>query len=202
MSYTKAECNPSKMTDEEVIDQIEITGNNFTGSVRYTTPPKTAAEMILYAKLGRSLKIAAHGNKDTDVAAYHDWLIEARDFLKVLVAYVNSKAAGDKTAVIESGFKCSKDKTKGVSVKHSAKPSNIPGAIDIYYKPKPGKTGVSHQVCTNPATEEGYMPQRMSESGTFTWTGLVSNTKVWTRSCYAIPGGQSAWSEPISVMVP
>jgi len=202
MSYFKANFNSSKTTDEGVLNLLEYVGKGFTMSTRYAHSMITAASIVAMASEGRTKKLASVGGDELDMAAYHDFLIKARATLKLLVSFVNSVAAGDKTAVIESGFECSTPSVHGVRAKHSAKGSNYAGAIDIYYNPHARCGGVSHQVCVDPPTEDGYLPQRMSNPGTFTWTGLTSGQKVWTRSCYAIPGGQSGWSDPISVYVP
>ena len=202
MSYFKAKFNSSKTTDEGVISTLEYVGRGFTISLRYTHSPVTAAAIVALADEGRTKKLAARGGDDLAIAAYHDFLIKARATLKLLVNFVNSVAAGDKTAVIESGFDCSTPGVHGVKSKHSAKGSTFAGAIDIYYNPHARCGGVSHQVCVDPPTEDGYLAQRMSNPGTFTWLGLTSGQKVWTRSCYAVAGGQSGWSDPIPVFVP
>ncbi len=202
MSYFKAKFNSSKTTDEGVISTLEDVGRGFTISLRYTHSPVAAAAIVALAEEGRAKKLASRSGDELAIAAYHDFLIKARATLKLLVNFVNSVAAGDKTAVIESGFECSIPVVHGVRAKHSAKSSTYVGAIDIYYNPHARCSGVSHQVCYDPPTELGYLPQKMSNPGKFTWTGLISGKKVWTRSCYAVAGGQSEWSDPISAYVP
>ena len=202
MSYFKAKFNSSKTSDEGVISRLELVGRGFTISLRYIHSPVTAAAIVAMAEEGRAKKLASIGGDELAVAAYQDFLIKARATLKQLVSFVNSVAVGDKTAVIESGFECSTPSVHGVRAKHSAKGSTYAGAIDIYYNPHARCGGVSHQVCYDPPTEAGYLPQKMSDPGKFTWSGLTSGKKVWTRSCYAVPGGQSEWSDPIPAYVP
>jgi len=202
MSYFNALFSASEALDEEVLNRLELVGKGFSTSTRYRGFRLTGAQITELAGEGRAIKLASKGKGELEMAAYHDFLIMARALLKLIVNYVNSVAAGDKTAVIESGFECSIPVVHGVRAKHSAKSSTYVGAIDIYYNPHARCSGVSHQVCVDPPTEDGYLPQRMSNPGTFTWTGLTSGQKVWTRSCYAIPGGQSEWTNPISVFVP
>ena len=193
--------SPSTALNEEVISRLELVGRGFTLSTRYRGFRITGLQIIALAKEGRDKKLASVGGDDFDMAAYHDFLIMARVLLKLLVNYVNSVAMGDKTAVIESGFECSTPRKHGITPKHSAKSSTYAGAIEIFYRPHARCGGVSHQVCYDPPTEDGYMPQKMSPPGKYRWKGLTSGKKVWTRSCYVIEGGQSEWSESIPVYV-
>ena len=194
--------SPSSASNEEVLSRLELVGRGFTTYSRFSSFHLTGAQITTLAAEGRSKKLASVKGTDLEKAAYQDFLIMARALLKLLVNFVNSVATGNRTAVIESGFKCSSPSTRGVRVKHKAKGSTYAGAIDIFYKPHARCGGVSHQVCYDPPTEEAYLNQRMSDPGNYTWTGLISGKKVWTRSCYAIAGGQSEWSDPIPVYVP
>ena len=102
------------MSDDDVITKLEVIGRSFTGSTRYLNPPQTAASYTAMGVEGRAKKLASIGGGEAAMAAYHDFLIRARAALKLVVGYVNSIAAGDKTAVMESGLDCSAPKKHGV----------------------------------------------------------------------------------------
>ncbi|MEI6821040.1 MAG: hypothetical protein WCL51_03840 [Bacteroidota bacterium] len=202
MAYYTALFNSSEALDEEVINRIELVGKAFEATTRYNGFRLSGVEITALGVEGRLKKLVAKGGTDLDKADYQDFIIMGRALLKLIVNFVNSVAAGVKTAVIESGFECSTPRKHGITPKHSAKSSTYAGAIEIYYRPHARCSGVSHQVCYDPPTEDAYLSQRMSLPGKYTWPGLTSGKKVWTRSCFAQAGKQSEWSDPISVYVP
>jgi hypothetical protein len=208
MSKVKLDLRAKSDNDLKAFAQQHIT--KMTGNTNFTTPDPDAAT-FLAASDGFSTALAAADAAQTTAKEKTAAKDAARGTLERLLTdrggYVERKSGGDAAKILSSGF----------ATRADSAPSGVPaqvtnlalttgdnaGEVDAQWDAVTGgKITYEIQTSPDPVTPTSWGSQIRSTKSKAAITGLTSGARVWIRVRATGSGGEGAWSDPATKIVP
>jgi hypothetical protein len=205
----KVKLNISRLSDADAIQLCTNIKTALTGNATFTTPTPTlsafgtlitnAQTALTASENAQTAAKSATAAKDTAIAAL-------KAGATTLANYVNLTAAGDETKIMSAGM----------AVASSASPTSTPGQVmdlaitsgdsggelDLQWDSVSGAKSYEVQLSPDPMTSTSFVAQPSVTKSKAVITGLTSGARMWVRVRAVSAGGQGAWSDPATKIVP
>lgn len=197
------------MADTDVIQLATNIKTAMTGNAAFTTPTPsltsigtaiTTAQTALTTALNAQVAAkSATATKDAAITALKTALTQ-------LATYVGLTANGSETTILSSGMAVQSAKTP------SAVPDQVTdlsittgdnnGELDLQWDTVSGAKSYEVQLSPDPMTSTSFVSQPSVTKSRAAIIGLTSGAKMWARVRAVSAGGQGAWSDPATKIVP
>lgn len=186
--------------EHELVTIIKRVLEKLIGNAAYANPPAALAELEkLLPELMAALVKAKSRDKEW-IAIKNNKKAIALSLLDELAAYVLAISNGDPVLILSSGFEVTGDASgsERTSVEILEVILAVPGEATLRVKNQKGTVSYIHQYTTEAPGANTMWHSVGSTTGSYTFTGLVTDKRYWFRVVAVGRKGQQAFSPVVS----
>ena len=156
------------------------------------------------ADLLEARSVAAFGGGREATALMHQTEAELDDMMRKMAKYVDRKADGDNTIILNAGFNLAKQPSPAVRPDFSVELGEKSGYVTIRRQAVDGAKSYIWQHCTGEtpaANDSDWTTAQVTSKASVELSGLTSKTTYWFRSAVVTTTGTSAYNSPVMQVV-
>ena len=190
-----------------VAQKVEFTRNviaKVKNNPKFADSDVKVEDLEAKADLLEARSVAAMGGGKEATALMHQTEAELDDMMRKMAKYIDRKADGDNTIILNAGFNLAKQPSPAVRPDFSVELGEKSGYVNIRRQAVDGAKSYIWQHCTGetPATNDSdWTTAQVTSRATVELSGLTSKTTYWFRSAVVTTAGTSAYTSPVMQVV-